>query len=936
MINLALRSEFSFQKSFGKVEDLVSSQKEIIGIADEHNTFSHYKLQQFCDKQGKKPIFGARVMAVRNPEEHVRPRGQFGPIYILLAKNIDGLQEIYRVIRRATECFYYRNHVGLIDIWSLSENIIVIAESYEISERVDYLGVSFNTPKFLLEKSTLPRVALNANKYLMPSDRETYELFAGRKKDNNTYPGYLLNAKEWNVYFDDLDAIANTYKIANECNVILQKAETLSYVGEEDLKAICIEGAKNLGVDLSDPVYNDRMNYELEIIESKNFKDYFLIVSDLVRYAKEKMFVGPGRGSSGGSLVCYLSGITHIDPIKHRLLFERFISPDRSDMPDIDIDFPDKHRKLVLKHLINKYGADKVRHVATITEMKAKSTFRDFAKELNIPLWELNDISSEIIVRPSADERYNKCIEDTLNDTKSGLELLENHPSMALCGNVEGHARTSGIHAAGILVSKDPLANFGGIDERNGSLMLDKRQSEYMNLLKIDCLGLITMTILQETAELACFDFREFYTLSLNDEKVFEMFQEIKLRGVFQFEGSSLKGLCKAIKVSCFEDLVAITALARPGPLHGGTASSFVRAHSGEEEIEYLINHPIVEDITKNTLGAVIYQEQLMEFLSKVGGMDWIDVEGLRKIVGKSAGREKFNTYKEKFIKGAQAHNMDLEEVSRAWDSLLNFGAYGFNRSHAVAYGVISYWTAYAKIYHPKEFLASFLNNTNEIEDQLRILREMCKTSGLKLVPVDPENSTDRWTVKDGILLGPLTNIKGIGLKTARKIMVNRKTGKLPARSLIAKLAKSETELDVLYPCRQYWGALYDDPKAYDLDYPPIEICDINEKGTYIFIAKVMTKIIRDLNEPSRVKKRRGEKYENNTKALDFIFEDDTDSIMGRIGRDDFDNMAYNLIDQATEGKDWYLIKGRIIKDGMRFIFIEEIHRLGDGITEYL
>lgn len=936
MINIALRSEFSFQKVLSKIDRLITSQEKCLGIADDHNTFSHCHLRRICEKQGKKPIFGARVMAVRNPMEKVRPRGQFGSMYILLAKNLDGLHEIYKMIQRSTECFYYRNHVGLTDIWGLSENVIVICESFSIPERIDYLGVSFNTPKILLEKCTLPRVALNANKYISVEDRETYEIFAGRRRENSTYPGHLLTELEWMVYFDDKEAVANTYKIADDCNCSLVKSETLSYVGQENLEQICIDGAKELGVDLTNPEYSERMQYELKMINDKNFKDYFLIVSDMVRYAKRYMLVGPGRGSSGGSLVCFLSGITAVDPIKHRLLFQRFMSPDRIDEPDIDIDFPDKHRKIVIDMLVKKYGSDRVRHVATIMEMKVKGTLREFAKELRIPLWEIDAVSTAMVTRSTADVRYDYCIEDTLKTTEAGNALLQKYPKMALCGRVEGHARTSGVHAAGIIVSKDPLVHFGGINERNGALMLDKHQAEYMNLLKIDCLGLTTMTILQECAELAGFDYHDFYTLPLDDDNVLKIFREDRLRGVFQFEGFSLKNLAGAIRVTHIEDLVAITALARPGPLHGGTTHSYVSAASGKKEIEYLINHPIMIDITKHTLGAVIYQEQLMEVLQKIGDMSWDDIEKVRRVVSKRSGKEKFNTFKDMFVKGAANHDMDPAEVESAWESLLNFGAYGFNRSHAVAYAIISYWTAWAKVYYPKEFLAAFLNNTETIADQLRILREMTERSGIKFIPLDPDRSTEKWHVENGILLGPLTNVKGIGAKTAKKIVDLRSKGKLPPKGIIAKLIKCETELDVLYPCQEYWGGLFDDPEMYDLPGPPTKIVDIHKKGKYTFVAKLMHKNVRDLNEAMNVSKRGGEIFTEDTFLMNLNFEDDTDSLMGRISRKDFTRLAPDIVEFGREEIDWYLVKGDIISDDIRFFFIKAIHRLGDGINERL
>lgn len=936
MINIALTSEFNFQKTFAKLEDVVKSQARVVSIADNDNTFCHYKLQQFCDKHGKKPIFGVRVMAVRAPEEKVRPRGQFGPIYIVLAKNHEGLQEIYRLVQRSTECFYYRNHVGLIDIWSLSENVIVISDCFEIDERVDYLGVSFNTPRALLKNCKLPRVALNIPKYLSAQDKDVYELLAGAKRERPTYPGHLLSEREWMSYFNDAEAVANTYRIADQCDVRLIKAELVKHDGEETMEDLCELGAKELGVDLNDPVYRERYEHELVMVRDKGFEDYFLIVSEMVRFAKQFMLVGPGRGSSGGSLICYLMKITTVDPIKHRLIFQRFISPQRTDLPDIDIDFPDRYRKMVIKHLSDKYGESRVRMVANISQMKVKGTLREFAKQLSVPQYLVDDVNASMIKRSSADIRYNYCIEDTLMSTESGRQLLQNYPAMKLCANVENHARTHGVHAAGVIVATDALWKFASVNERNNSIMLEKRDADYMNLLKIDCLGLTTLTILQDTADAAGFDFRKFYDLPLDDDPSFKVFRDLRLRGIFQFEGNALQNLCRGMKVKHIEDIIAITALARPGPLHGGSARLYVDCHNGDAEPELLINHPIMESLTGFTFGAIVFQEQLMEILRVVGDMSWEEVEEVRKVVSKRAGKEKFNSYRAKFVEGALAKGMDKAELYDAWEKMLNFGAYGFNRAHAVAYGFLSYWTAWAKTHYPTEFLLAYLNNTASTESCIKILREMKESDGVKYVAIDPDVSEDKWIIKDGVLIGPLTNIKGIGVSVAKRIMKARKDGVLPAKSTILKLTTARTEYDTLYPCREYWGGLFDDPELYGLSKPPTLICDINHKGQFIFVGKLVKKNVRDLNEALNVQKRGGEIYTEDTFLMNLTLEDDTDTIMARIGRKDFATMAPEIIDNSKEGIDWFLIKGNMIADDIRFIFIKEIHRLGDGINERL
>lgn len=938
MINIALTSEYNFQKTFAHMPELVHSQGKVIGIADNDNTFSHYPLYEECEKQSKKPIYGVRVMAVKSPEERVRPRGQWGPTYILLAKNHAGLKEIYDMVYRATDCFYYRPHVGLVDIWTLSENVIVISEDFHIDERIDYIGISFRTPKHLRYRTDIPRVALQASKYILPDDREVYELFAGaRKMENNSYPGHILSTAEWMAYFNDEEAVNNTHVISEQCNCELKTAKPVKYLGNLKLEDLCIDGAERLGIDLNDPVYKARYERELKLIDEKDFRDYFMIVQEMVNKAKSEMLVGPGRGSSGGSLICYLIGITEVDPIKWDLLFERFIDINRNDMPDIDVDFPDKKREKVIKELTKTNGREKVKHIATVSKMKVKSSMGDFAKELGIPPWEIEEVTKTLQGRSSGDIRHateENRIESALNGSEAGRKLLEKYPKLTLAGRIEEHSRHTGVHAAGMIVSSENLSNFAGINARDKTFMMEHKPAEKIGLLKMDCLGLTTLSVLEDVARMVGFDYNDYYKLEFNDDEVFKIFREGRLTGIFQFEGYSLKNLCRGISVSNFEDIVAITALARPGPLHGGAAALFSEIHSGKKDIEWIMDHPAAKKATENTLGTIVYQEQLMQICREIGNMNWEQVNDIRRGTSKKKGKDYFNKYKEIFLDGARSHGIDDDEAAEAWEAMLTFGAYGFNRSHAVAYGMVSYWTAWAKRYYPLEFVASSLNNAGTTDSHIKLLREARQFDNIYHVPVDPDESDINWTVKDGKLIGGLTNIKGIGKANAQKIIKCREQGVLPPNNLIRKLAKPETDFDILFPCRHYWGKLFDNPDDFGLDRPPSEIKDIERKGSHVFIGKMIKKNVRDLNELVNVHKRGGEVYEEDTYLMNLTLEDDTDVIMARIGRRDFERIGRTIAEEGREGVDYYLVKGDIISDEIRFVFIKEIFKLGDGVNE--
>lgn len=934
MINLALRTEFSFQKTYGFIEDVIKTDNEYIGIADINNTFSHFYLNKLCKEQDKKPIFGVRLMVVKTPEERIPPRGQFGPEYIFIAKNYEGLKEIYKLVERSYECFYYRAHIGLVDVWQLSENVIVIAPHFELDERIDYIGVCNITSPIALA-SDIPKVAINNNWMVKPDDWEVYELFAGKRKvEKYTFPQYILSTKEWMFYYNNQEAVENTHVIAEMCNVEFPHAEPVIYKGEGRFKTLCRKGAKEKGIDLKDPVYKARFKMELDLIKEKEFVDYFMIVREMVLKAKKDMLVGPSRGSSAGSLICYLLSITEIDPIKWNLLFERFIDINRLDMPDIDIDFPDTKRGQVIKELVKTNGRNNVRNIATVSEMNTRGSIGDFAKELGIPPEEVETIKNSIISRSGGDARQDYCMEDTFKDTEIGVRFLEKYPQMEVVGQIEKHSRHAGTHAAGIIVATRPVGDFASVNPKDGVIQLEGKSAEEMGLLKIDVLGLSTLTVLEEVADAIGMPYKDYYTIEPDDDKVFELFRKRILKGVFQFEGHALAGLCRNIQVRNIEDIIAITALARPGPLHGGGAAKFSKIHSGEEEIEYIMDDPEIKRITGMTMGVLIYQEQVMQILREVGGFPWKHVGTVRKLISKKSGKALIDKFREEFIKGATDKGIDKADVTAAWNKILEFAQYGFNRSHAVAYGLVSYWTAWAKAYFPLQFLVANLNHPKNTLSSMRLIREMKKHHKFEFIAYDENLSCDQWIVIDRKVIGPLTNINGIGVANAKTIMKKRITGEKIADGVAKKLANPITKFDILYPCEYYWGKMFKMPRRYGLYTQPTVIEKVDKKGEYLIVAQLMKKNVRDLNELQNVLKRGGEIYEENTKLLNITVEDDTGSLMCRVNREEFGKLGAEIAEDGEEGIDWYLVRGKIISKDIIFLFISEIHKLGDGYSD--
>lgn len=901
-MHIGLQTEYSFKKCYGRVPDILDKVKSMghtfAGIADFGNTFGHVTWERECKKRGIKPLFGVRLNVVHEGSKQRRcdtPR-------IIIATNKKGLIELHKMVELSYDMFYYIPRIFESDISKL-QNCDVYS-SY----------------------------AIPLNRYTNPEDYELYQAIAGSVKrgddynymfEDSTEPNHILTTDELNKYYPliplDFDK--------NISDIELEKAGMVEFEGDHDIDRLCIIGALNKGVDLDDPVYKKRLNRELNLIKEKDYVDYFLITADMIGYAKDRMMVGPSRGSSAGSLVCYLLSITEVNPIPYGLIFERFIDVNRFDLPDIDIDFPDDKRPLVVHYLSNKYGTEKVRTLANISRLKPKSAIDLMGKAIGIHKYELEDVKGAILERSGGDARAAMCIEDTLDTTQPGKDIVEKYPDMTLTIEIEGHAAHSGKHAAGVLVSTLPLWYYGSVNSRDDVIQLDKNDATELNLLKIDCLGLRTLTILQQSSELAGFSYKDFYKMPLDDKETFKIFNDHRFSGIFQFEGYSLQGLVKEMTMSHFNDIVVVTALGRPGPLNSGGALAYTKIHSGKEPIKYLSEHPSIIKNTKETLGIIVYQEQLMTIGREYGGLSWQDVSSLRRAASKSLGEEFFGKFKNNFIDGTRKKGIDDDEAEYVWENMITFGSWGFNKSHAVSYGLISYWTAYMKAHYPLEFYTASLNNSKDETSAIRLLRDLVLNEGIEYIPVDADESDINWSIKENKLLGGLTNIKGIASKKAKGIINARKKGKGFTPSVYKMLSNPITPYDDIFPCKTGFGHIIRDYKKYGFNNKPIEIQTIETgmKKDIIFIGRLEKVNLRDLNEYELVEKRGGEKIEHHTQFLNLAFEDDTDSIICSIGRMVFDRInAIDIVEKGVIGESWYLVAGRVDKN-WRKVNIREI-----------
>jgi DNA-directed DNA polymerase III PolC len=779
------------------------------------------------------------------------------------------------------------------------------------------------------------KVAINYNWYPTADDRQVYELHtAPRNMETQTYPQHILSSDEWLRIWNHLrpsildQAITMTHVIAEQCEHFeLPKAEMVRYKGRLTLRGLCRAGARKHDIDIEHGEYADRLERELASIESHGYEDYFLVVADLIRKSKRNMLVGPSRGSSAGSLVCYLAGITEVDPIRFGLMFERFIDDTRKDLPDIDIDFPDGKRDLVIKTLIETYSKEHVSHIATIATMKPKSAIGEFAAGLMVPKYETEALKDSVIQRSGGDARAALRITDTFTETDVGREFLKDHPMMALTERIEGHARHAGVHAAGMIVCNEPLTNYAGVNCRSGVVMLDKKEAEALGLLKIDCLGLRTLSVLENVADQIGMPYADYYKLPLDDQATFDIFNDMRLDGIFQFQGQALQYVTRQMGVKSFDDIAAITALARPGPIHSGGTNIFISRKTGEKPVEFLSRHPSVVAQTENTYGVIIYQEQLMAIGREYGELSWEDVQQLRVAASKSLGEEFFGKYKDNFVNGALKKGADQAEAVNVWENMVTFGSWGFNKSHAYSYALISYWTAWAKAHHPLEFATANLNNARSEMTALRILRDMVRNDGIEYEAFDPEHSQMSWSIKDGKLLGGLLTIKGIGKKKASAILQARKRQTKWTPSMIKLIKDPHTIFTILFPCQHYWGDLFDTPSEVGLEEPPVHIETIEKPGSYLFVGKLLDKNLRDLNEYQSLVKRGGQVITDHTKFLNLILEDDTDSIVCTVNRYRYEALGRDIVETGREDKDWFLVRGKI-RDKWRRIDVEQVLNL--------
>jgi DNA polymerase-3 subunit alpha len=833
-VDLHAHSTYSLLDAYGTPIQLAERAKELgrksLAITDHGSVSGWVQFNKACVEAEIKPIFGYEAYVVDSvtsvKEEKSRKRNHI----TLLAENNIGYKNILKLATLAYENFYYfpiidwdilsKNSEGVIVLsgcWTgklqklLVEDNIVEAENwikmmktsfgdrfYLETQHYDLHLQTFDKLKLLSEKYSVPIVLTCDVHYQTEGQANIQEiLHAIRDRrffdENNLIEGAYqwdanalftyVNGKflgNWNEIFKNIN------DVAERCNAGLEKGGFPSFItdsgltSKEIMKAKCKEGIKRLGLEGAGKVYKDRFQREFNLIEEKEYIDYILIASDLIEWSKDNgVLVGSGRGSSAGSLICYLLGITMLDPIKYDLLFERFIDETRIDPPDIDTDFDATRRDLTKEYAKQKYGEDKVCDIATFARFKGKNSLDEIGKMFKIPKAKVETVKEFLIERSGGDVRAELTILDTFEMTPEAKEVSIEYPDILKACLLEGQLRHLSVHAAGVLISTrsltDVLAMYRKKDKEDGERTIgsfEMKDSSELDLIKVDFLGLTELSIQREIYEMAGKNMLEIYDIPLNDSETLKSFNKADVQGVFQYSGDSTKNILRQMPEVDFEQLIACLTLSRPGPAYSGSATKYISKMSGKEGVESFDWHPILKNITINTYGQIIYQEQIIRILKEFANFSTIDANKCRILISKSKGEQEFQKYFPVFERETKGKITD-EQVLHLWESIKVFGRYTFNRSHAASYALVGYWSMFLKTYYTDEFYVCKLNHEKDESNKLRLLMDASK-KGYIILPPMLGKSDVFWKIEGKkCLRAGLVEIKGIGEKTAKLLVSN-------------------------------------------------------------------------------------------------------------------------------------------------------------------
>lgn len=841
-VHLHNHTDYSLLDGVLRIDDILKKAKEYkmsaLAITDHGNMFGAIKFYENCLKSGIKPIIGCEVYVA--PESRFEKKSIHGISeasyhLILLVKNYTGYLNLMELTSIGyLQGFYYRPRVDKEVLARLKDGLICfsaclkgeiphliikgeINKAYDVAREYDSLfgkgnfyleimnqnlndQIKVNTELIKMSKElNIPLVATNDCHYLERKDSKAHDVLiclqTGKTinmEERLKFEGeefYFKSPEEmFGIFADNPESIHNTLDIAEKCNLELNFNELHipkynlpeGFNSLDDyLESLCMEGLRKRFSKATKEI-EDRVKLELDIIKNSKFAGCFLIVWDFVQFAKSKgIDVGTGRGSAVGSLVSYLLGITNLDPLKYGLFFERFLNPDRITPPDIDIDFRDDRRSEIIDYITLKYGKENVAQIITFGTIKAKMAIRDVGRVLEISLKDTDRIAKMI------PNELNITIEKALKIIPEFAEEKEKNKKIAelieIAQSVEGVIRHASTHAAGIVIAPDSLILHTPLykDPKEDAIITqyDMYSLEKIGILKIDVLGLKTLTAIQETIKIVkkvkAIDI-DINRIPLDDENTFKLLQSAKTIGVFQLESSGMRDLLKKLKPQSVNEIMALNALFRPGPMQ--FIDEFIKRKHGEIPIKY--EHPLMEDILKETYGIMVYQEQVMQIAVKLAGLSMGQADILRRAMAKKKP-DVMEKQREIFINGAKSNGIDSRKSEKIFDILAKFAEYGFNKSHSAAYSMIAYQTAYLKANYPTEFMAALLTSKIGNVDEIVFYLNECRRMGINVLPPDINESKAFFTVIDNntIRFG-LTAVKNVGLGAVESIVNARKNKK--------------------------------------------------------------------------------------------------------------------------------------------------------------
>ena len=844
-VHLHVHTEYSLLDGANRIKDLIARTKELgmdsIAITDHGVMYGVIEFYKQAKKAGIKPIIGCEVYTARRSrlDKQVNVDSNYGHL-ILLAKNNLGYKNLMKIVSAGfTEGFYYKPRIDFEILEKYSEGIIctsaclggdvpqailqgnmekakemalkykgIFGEDFYLE--LQYHGIQEQTlaNQKLIQLSKeldIPLIATNDAHYLRKENAFAHEILLCIQTGKNVHDDdrmtfetsefYLKTQEEMYEIFKSVpEALENTGKIADMCNVELEfdNLHLPSFDLEEGidpfvyLRNLCINGLHRLypGFEEDGEVSN-RVEYELQVIKTMGYVDYFLIVWDFIKYARDNgIVVGPGRGSAAGSIVSYSLGITNVDPIKYNLLFERFLNPERISMPDIDIDFCFERRGEVIDYVVRKYGKERVAQIITFGTMAARAAIRDVGRALDIPYAQVDAIAKMIPVKIGMTLKEALEVSPELKQKVSEMETTKKLMEIALL--LEGMPRHASTHAAGVVISKEPVNEYVPLQLNEDVITTQFTMGvlEELGLLKMDFLGLRTLTVIRDALEIIRVNHNksiDIDTIDMEDSAVYKFISEGKTSGIFQLESTGMTQFMKELMPKNLEDIIAGISLYRPGPMD--QIPRYISNKKSQDKVKYA--HPLLEKILNVTYGCMVYQEQVMQIVRDVAGYSM----GRSDLVRRAMSKKKFEVMqkeRESFIygnidengvelvRGALKNGMSEAVANKIFDEMMDFASYAFNKSHAAAYAVVAYQTAFLKCYYPVEYMAALLNSFVGNADKISQYIFDCKGMNIEILPPSINESQVKFSVFNGKIRFGLCAIKNVGLAQVEEIIKNK------------------------------------------------------------------------------------------------------------------------------------------------------------------